>query len=94
MLHIRLTRKCNLIVVCPATANIIAKYANGLADDLASTTLIASNKKIMFVPAMNTEMWNNSTNLKNVNKLINNGIEFIGPEYGFLSCYITTYENI
>ena len=86
MLHIELTRKTDLIVVCPATANIIAKFANGYADDLASTSLIASNKQIIFIPAMNVEMWNNSINQKNVSKLLNNGIEFIGPEYGKLAC--------
>jgi len=86
MLHIKLTRKTDLIVVCPATANIIAKYANGFADDLASTSLIASNKQIIFIPAMNAEMWNNSINQKNVSKLMNSGIEFIGPEYGHLAC--------
>ena len=59
MLHIKLTRKSDLIVLCPATANIIAKFANGYADDLASTTLIASNKQIIIIPAMNSEMWNN-----------------------------------
>ena len=66
MLHITLTRNSDLIVVCPATANIIAKFANGYANDLASTSLIASNKKIIIVPAMNVEMWNNAINLKNV----------------------------
>ena len=86
MLHIKLTRKTDLIVVCPATANIIAKFANGFADDLASTSLIAANKQIIFVPAMNHEMWNNSTNTYNVKKLIKKGVEFIGPEYGNLSC--------
>ena len=86
MLHIELTRKSDLIVVCPATANIIAKFANGYADDLASTSLIASNKQIIFIPAMNAEMWNNSINQKNVSKLKNVGIEFIGPDYGQLSC--------
>jgi len=86
MLHISLTRKSDLIVVCPATANIIAKFSNGYADDLASTSLIASDKKILVVPAMNSEMWNNAINQKNVLKLINSGIEFIGPEYGKLSC--------
>jgi len=75
-----------LIVVCPATANIIAKFANGYADDLASTSLIASNKQIIFIPAMNAEMWNNSINQKNVSKIKNIGIEFIGPDYGRLSC--------
>ncbi|MFL2510016.1 MAG: bifunctional phosphopantothenoylcysteine decarboxylase/phosphopantothenate--cysteine ligase CoaBC [Alphaproteobacteria bacterium] len=86
MLHIDLTRKSNLIIVCPATSNIIAKYSNGIADDLASTTLVASNKNIFFVPAMNSEMWNNKINQKNVSYLKNLGIQFIGPEYGKLSC--------
>ena len=86
MLHIRLTRKSDLVVVCPATANSIAKFANGYADDLASTSLIASNKQIIFIPAMNSEMWNNSINQKNVSKLLKIGVEFIGPDYGFLSC--------
>ena len=66
MLHILLTRKCNLITVCPATANIIAKLANGYADDLASTSLIAANKQILIVPAMNVTMWENITNLNPV----------------------------
>tara|TARA_Y100001970_G_C14240591_1_gene864680 strand:- start:2021 stop:3184 length:1164 start_codon:yes stop_codon:yes gene_type:complete len=86
MLHISLSRKCDLIVVCPATANTIAKFSNGYADNLASATLLASNKQILFVPAMNKEMWNNSVNQKNVSKLKNMGVEFIGPEYGRLSC--------
>ena len=86
MLHIRLTRNANLIIVCPATANIIAKYTNGYADDLASTSLIASNKQIIFIPAMNVQMWNNPINQNNVKKLSNLGVEFIGPEYGRLSC--------
>ena len=86
MPHIDLTRNCDLIVVCPATANIIAKFANGYADDLASTSLIASNKQIILIPAMNAEMWNNSINQQNISKLKKIGIEFIGPEFGKLSC--------
>ena len=86
MLHIDLTRKNNLVIVCPATSNIIAKYSNGIADDLASTTLMASNRNIFFIPAMNSEMWNNKMNQKNVSNLKNLGIQFIGPEYGKLSC--------
>ena len=86
MLHIDLTRKNNLVIVCPATSNIIAKYSNGIADDLASTTLVASNRNIFFIPAMNSEMWNNKVNQKNVSNLKNLGIQFIGPEYGKLSC--------
>ena len=64
MLHITLTRKSDLVVVCPATANLIAKFSNGYADDLASASLIASNKQILFMPAMNVEMWNNIINKK------------------------------
>ena len=86
MLHITLTRKSDLVVVCPATANLIAKFSNGYADDLASTSLIASNKQILFMPAMNVEMWNNKINKKNVTKLQKYGVEFIGPDYGYLSC--------
>ena len=86
MLHITLTRKSDLVVVCPATANLIAKFAHGYADDLASTSLIASNKQILFMPAMNVEMWNNKINKKNVTKLQKTGVEFIGPDYGYLSC--------
>ena len=86
MLHINLTRIANLIVVCPSTANLIAKFSNGYADDLASTSLIASNKQIIMIPAMNSEMWNNYINQKNVSRLIKKGVEFIGPEYGNLSC--------
>ena len=86
MLHINLTRAANLVVVCPATANLIAKFANGYADDLASTSLIAANKQIIMIPAMNSEMWNNKINQKNVNKLKKLGVSFIGPERGRLSC--------
>ena len=86
MLHIELTRKSDLIVVCPATANIIAKFANGYSDDLASTSLIASSRQIILIPAMNVEMWNNPINKKNISQLKNIGVEFIGPEYGHLYC--------
>jgi len=86
MLHIDLSRKSNLIVVCPATANTIAKYTNGYADNLAITTLLASNKKIIFIPAMNKEMWNNKINKKNVKLLIDSGVELIGPKYGKMAC--------
>ena len=86
MLHIQLAQKSDLIVVCPATANIIAKFSNGYADDLASTSLIAANKDILVIPAMNTEMWNNKINKKNISKLKNMGIEFIYPVHGRLSC--------
>jgi len=86
MLHIELSRKANLILVCPATANTIAKYANGYGDNLASTTLLASNKQIIFVPAMNSLMWNNKINKKNIKFLSSIGVEFISPIYGKLFC--------
>lgn len=86
MLHINLSRKNDIITVCPATANSIAKYANGYGDNLASTTLLASNKPIIFVPAMNTMMWNNPINKKNVKYLKSIGVQFIGPKVGKLKC--------
>lgn len=86
MLHINLSRKNDIVVVCPATANIIAKFANGYADNLASTTLLASNKRIIFIPAMNIEMWKNKINTKNINYLKSIGVDFIGPKVGKLKC--------
>tara|TARA_B100000575_G_C23124578_1_gene651341 strand:+ start:693 stop:1874 length:1182 start_codon:yes stop_codon:yes gene_type:complete len=86
MLHIKLSRINDLIVVCPATANTIAKFANGYGDNLATNTLLAANKKILFVPAMNTFMWHNKANKNNVKLLKNRGHEFIGPKIGKLKC--------
>ena len=86
MKHITLSRNADLIVVSPASANILAKLANGYADDLASTTLAASNKKIFVVPAMNKRMWENPANKKNIKELKNRGIKLIGPVKGSLAC--------
>ena len=86
MLHINLSRENDIIVVCPATANSLAKFANGNGDNLASTTLLASNKPIFFIPAMNTMMWNNPVNKKNVKYLKSIGVNFIGPKVGKLKC--------
>ena len=86
MLHINLSRDNDIIVMCPATANSIAKFANGYGDNLASNTLLASNKKILFVPAMNSFMWHNKINQKNVRLLKDSGHEFIGPKVGYLKC--------
>ena len=86
MLHIKLSRENDVILVCPATANTIAKYSNGFADNLALSTLLASNKDIIFVPAMNSAMWNNKINQKNISFLSNSGYEFIGPKTGKLKC--------
>ena len=86
MLHISLSRDNDFILVCPATANSIAKFANGYGDNLASNTLLASNKKILFVPAMNAHMWSNQANKKNIMILKSRGHEFIGPDVGHLKC--------
>jgi len=86
MKHINLSRDSDLIVVSPASANIIAKLANGYADDLASTTLAAANKKIFIVPAMNKQMWENPANKKNIKVLKKRGVKIIGPASGKLAC--------
>ena len=86
MLHINLSRKNDIIAVCPATANTIAKFANGYGDNLASNILLASNKPIYLIPAMNTEMWENKINKKNIHFLKSMGAEFIGPKIGKLKC--------
>ncbi len=86
MLHINLSRKNDLVVVCPASANSISKFAKGFGDNLASNTLLASNKKIFFVPAMNSQMWFNKANQNNIKTIKNRGHQFIGPEIGHLKC--------
>jgi len=86
MEHINLTRNSNLVIVCPASANLIAKFANGFADDLASTTLAASDKKVFIVPAMNKKMWENPANKENIKKLKLRGTKIIGPTKGNLAC--------
>ena len=86
MLHINLSRNNDLILVCPASANTLAKFANGYGDNLASNTLLATNKRILFAPAMNSQMWANKSNQKNIKTLKNQGHEFIGPQIGKLKC--------
>ena len=80
--HIRLAREVDLIVVAPATANLMAKMANGLANDLASTVLLAASSKILVAPAMNPAMWDNPATHRNVDMLAADGVEFIGPNAG------------
>ncbi len=86
MLHITLSRKNDLIVVCPATANSIAKFANGYGNNLASNTMLASDKKIIFVPAMNSLMWTKKSNQANIKTIKDRGYDFVGPEIGNLKC--------
>lgn len=84
--HIRLSREADLIVIAPASANIMAQMASGLAEDLATTTLLAANKPILIAPAMNHAMWNNPATQRNLKTLQNDGHHFIGPEEGDMAC--------
>ena len=84
--HIRLSRENDLIIVAPASANIIAHTAAGIANDLATTVLLAANKPIFFVPSMNVEMWKNPITQRNIKFLKNNNFNFIGPDSGDLAC--------
>src|SRR5215468_1475914 len=80
--HIRLARECDLIVVAPATADLMAKMAHGHADDLASAILLAANRPVLLAPAMNPLMWNNPATRRNVLQLRRDGITMIGPNAG------------
>ncbi len=80
--HIRLARDCDLIVVAPATADLMAKIAQGHADDLASAILLAANRPILLAPAMNPLMWNNAATRRNVAQLERDGVAMIGPNAG------------
>lgn len=84
--HIALSRKNDLIVVAPASANILAKMTYGLADDLASTLLLATDKPVLAVPAMNVKMWQHPATKRNVKQLKEDGIAFVGPNKGDLAC--------
>ncbi|MBC7280921.1 bifunctional phosphopantothenoylcysteine decarboxylase/phosphopantothenate--cysteine ligase CoaBC [Hoeflea sp.] len=80
--HIRLARDCDLICVAPATADLMAKLAHGLANDLASTVLLATNRKVLVAPAMNPAMWAHPATRRNVETLRRDGVHFIGPMSG------------
>lgn len=80
--HIRLARDCDLVLVAPATADLMAKMANGLADDLASTVLLATDRPVLIAPAMNPRMWAHPATLRNAETLAGDGIGFVGPNAG------------
>ncbi|MGL4197467.1 MAG: bifunctional phosphopantothenoylcysteine decarboxylase/phosphopantothenate--cysteine ligase CoaBC [Allorhizobium sp.] len=80
--HIRLARECDLVLVAPATADLMAKMANGLADDLASTVLLATDRPVLIAPAMNPKMWAHPATQRNFAVLLRDGIEAIGPMEG------------
>ena len=84
--HIQLSRDADLLVVAPATANILARMAAGMADDLAATVLLATDKPVLVAPAMNVRMWTHAATAANVETLKQRGIHFIGPNDGAMAC--------
>ncbi len=84
--HIELSRSADLVVVCPATADLMAKAANGLANDLASTTLLATDKPVLMVPAMNVRMWEHAATKRNVAQLQADGVTVLTPDVGPMAC--------
>ena len=84
--HIELSRAADLIVVAPASANILARMAGGLADDMATTVLLATDKRVLAAPAMNVRMWLHPATRRNVDRLKDDGVLFVGPELGPMAC--------
>ena len=84
--HIELSRSVDLIIVAPGTADIMSKMANGAANDLASTILLATDKQILVAPAMNVRMWNHPSTRRNHDTLVADGVKFIGPNEGKMAC--------
>ena len=84
--HIELSRQSDIVVVAPATANLLAKASNGIADDLATNILLATDKAVLMAPSMNGRMWTHSATQKNINQLLSYGIKFVGPNEGQLAC--------
>lgn len=84
--HVALAKRADLFVIAPATANIMAKMAHGIADDMLSTTVLATRAPVLIAPAMNTGMWENAATQDNVKTLERRGMHFVGPEGGYLAC--------
>ena len=84
--HIQLSRESDILVVAPATANILARMAQGLADDLATTVLLATNKKVLVAPSMNNRMWTHQATQQNIAILQERGISVLGPGFGEMAC--------
>lgn len=84
--HIQLSREADLVVVCPATADLLAKMASGIADDLATTMLLATDKPVMAVPAMNVRMWQHPATMRNVQVLRDAGVDVMEPDEGTMAC--------
>ena len=84
--HIQLSRSADFILVCPATADIIAKMAAGIADDLATTVLLATDKPVVVAPAMNVRMWNHAATKRNIEQIKADGVRVIDPAEGEMAC--------
>ncbi|MBI1883375.1 MAG: bifunctional phosphopantothenoylcysteine decarboxylase/phosphopantothenate--cysteine ligase CoaBC [Chlamydiae bacterium] len=91
IMHVQVAHWADLIVISPATANIIGKVAHGIADDIVSTTLLATRSPVIFAPAMNDQMYMNTIFQENLKKLKAHGYHFVEPESGYLAC---GYEGI
>jgi phosphopantothenoylcysteine decarboxylase/phosphopantothenate--cysteine ligase len=84
--HIQLSRQADLVVVCPATADLMARMAAGIADDLATTLLLATDKPVLAVPAMNVRMWEHAATQANVARLRTRGVQVLEPDVGAMAC--------
>jgi phosphopantothenoylcysteine decarboxylase/phosphopantothenate--cysteine ligase len=84
--HIQLSRQADLVVVCPATADLMARMAAGIADDLATTLLLATDKPVLAVPAMNVRMWQHAATVRNVATLRASGVTVLEPDVGAMAC--------
>jgi len=84
--HIQLSRQADLVVVCPASADILAKMAAGIADDLATTLLLATDKPVLAVPAMNVRMWDHAATQRNLRQLAADGVTIMEPDEGDMAC--------
>lgn len=84
--HINFSQNIDLLLIVPATANILAKFANGIADDFLSSTYLAANAPVMVAPAMNVSMWNHAATQRNIERLKNDGVHFVEPISGELAC--------
>jgi phosphopantothenoylcysteine decarboxylase / phosphopantothenate---cysteine ligase len=84
--HIQLSREADLLIVAPATADLLARMAGGHADDLATTVLLATDKPVLVAPAMNVRMWHHPATQRNIERLKSDGIRFVGPDEGNMAC--------
>ena len=84
--HIQLSRAADFVLVCPTTADLLAKMANGIADDLSTTLLLATDKPVVVAPAMNVRMWLHAATRRNVQQLVEDGIKVIEPAEGDMAC--------